>query len=431
MKFEKIILVIKCHVPTRFFLFMSPPYHFLLAFFGAVFYWFPSRRLVVVGVTGTKGKTTAVELVGKILEESGKKTASLSSVGFKIGDKKWRNELKMTMPGRFFVQKFLYDAVRAGCSYAVLEVTSEGIKQFRHRFIRFDAVVMTNLSPEHIESHGSFEKYLRAKLDIFWRLPCGGVAIINKDDPKANRFGAATAANKVWYGEIGIVTGDNFWPISDLNISENGIRFEINKHPVFSPLLGKFNFYNILAAVSVGLSQHIPIEKIISSLSRVSQIPGRLEFIQKEPFGAAVDYAHTPDSLRAAYAALKNQSQGKFICVLGAAGGGRDKWKRPEFGKIAAEFCDEIVLTDEDPHDEDPELIIKNIAAGISKDKSFQIKIDRREAIGAALKSAKPGDVVIITGKGAESFIMGPNGSKIPWDDREVVREELKKQQTI
>lgn len=428
MRVEKIILVIKRYIPMRVFLFLRPPYHFLLALFAAVFYRFPSRHLVVMGVTGTKGKTTVVELVGAVLEENGKKIASLSSLGFKIGGKKQRNELKMTMPGRFFIQKFLYDAVQAGCNYAVLEVTSEGIKQFRHRFIKFDMAVMTNLAPEHIESHGNFEKYLRAKLDIFWRLPKEGVAVINKDDPEANRFGAATAAHKIWYGETGIVVGDSFWPVSNLNITEKGIEFEINKNLVFSPLLGKFNFYNILAVISIGLSQHVSIEKIISSLSHVSQIPGRLEFIQKEPFGVVVDYAHTPESLRAVYGLLKNQSQGKLICVLGAAGGGRDKWKRPEFGRIAAEFCDEIILTNEDSYDEDSELIIRDIIKGIPKSKIFQTKIDRREAIHAALKAARPGDMVIITGKGAEPFIIGPDGSKILWDDREAVREELKKQ---
>lgn len=420
-----LLTIVKKFIPSRILRLFRPPYHFLLSFFAALFYGFPSRHIYVVGVTGTKGKTTAVELISSILAESGAKVASLSSLQFRIAGKIEPNNLKMSMPGRFFVQNFLHQARRQKCAYAVIEVTSEGIKQFRHRFINFDAAVMTNVHPEHIESHGSFEKYLRAKLDLFWRLPKNGLAIINRDDPNAVRFSAATAAQKVFYGRDGIEIQGKKEAISDIDYL-NGISFEAGARTVSSKLIGEFNFYNICAALSFGLARHIAVEKLQRGIAKVSEIPGRMEYIKKEPFAVVVDYAHTPDSLSEVYQTLSKQSS-RLICVLGAAGGGRDKWKRPEFGKIAAKFCSSIILTNEDPYDENPEDILEDIASGVPHATNATKKIDRREAIAFALKDAKAKDTVIITGKGAECWIMEKNGSKIPWDDRRVVKEELEK----
>ncbi|OGZ98577.1 MAG: hypothetical protein A3C07_03920 [Candidatus Sungbacteria bacterium RIFCSPHIGHO2_02_FULL_47_11] len=436
---ERVLANLKKILPRHVFLFLQPVYHFSLAWFAALFYGFPSRKLFVIGVTGTKGKTTVVELLHEILGETGRGAASISSLRFKVRDKEERNERKMTMPGRFFVQRFLHLAIAARCHYVILEVTSEGIKQFRHRFIKFDAAVMTNVAPEHIEAHGSFEKYLRAKLDLFWRLSRDALAVLNCDDLYVDRFRAATSAHVFLYGETGVEGGGSEWAVRSASITGQGIEFDIGGQTIVSSLLGRFNFYNILAAVSVGLNQHIPIEKIASAIERVRGIPGRLEFVQREPFVVIVDYAHTPDSLKNVYTFLREQlSARRMICVLGAAGGGRDKWKRPEFGKIAAEFCDEVILTDEDPYDEDPNQILSEIESGISNFSAFaeasagrQFPIskilDRREAIRAALKLAKPGDTVICTGKGAESWVMGPHNTKIPWDERRVVREEFDK----
>jgi len=419
-------------IPARIFTFFQPVYHFLFAFGAALFYGFPSRRLSVIGVTGTKGKTTVVELAHKVLEEGGAKVASLSSLRFKIGESEVKNDKKMTMPGRMFVQKFLHEAVKQKCKYAILEITSEGIKQFRHRFINFSAAVMTNIAPEHLETHGGFEKYLRAKLDLFWRLPKKGVAIINYDDPLGIRFSASTAAPKVFYDKNGLKFNGQVFQVRGVNINEKGVEFEINGQTVYSKLLGEFNFYNILAVLALGTSQHLAFEKMAQVIAAVSVIPGRMEFIQEEPFKIVVDYAHTPDSLRKVYAVLcepvtSNQlfPKRKLICVLGAAGGGRDKWKRPEFGKIAAEFCDEIILTNEDPYDENPISILEQIETGFSPIRNYKKVIDRREAINKALSLAQSGDTVVITGKGAEPWIMGPHSEKIPWDDREVIREEL------
>lgn len=426
----RLLFTIKKLIPLKIYLALQPPYHFLLAYLAALIYGFPSRRLMVIGVTGTKGKTTVVELLQAMLAAN-HKTASLSSLRFKIGEREFGNDLKMTMPGRFFTQKFLHRALRAGCKYAVLEVTSEGIKQFRHRFIRFDLAVMTNVAPEHLEAHGSFEKYLRAKLDLFWRLPKEGTAIINRDDRQADRFAAATEAHTVFYGKKGIAVLGKFWELKDPEL-DPGISFDLAGQKISSPLPGEFNLYNILAALAAGLALHLPLPKIIEAVAGVSGIPGRMELISPKSFTVVVDYAHTPDSLKAVYSYLKTLNpkphtlNPKLICVLGATGGGRDKWKRPEMGRIAEEFCQEVVLTNEDPYDEDPQKIIEEVALGIIQKTLVTNILDRKEAIRHALQRARVGDTVVITGKGAEPWMAGPRGTKIPWDDRQIVREELK-----
>lgn len=429
---EELLFTVKKLIPQRIFLFFRPRYHFILAFLAALILGFPSRRITVIGVTGTKGKTTTVELLHEILAEAGHKTASLSSLRFKIGEKEVKNERKMTMPGRFFVQKFLYDAAKKKCRYAVIEVTSEGIRQFRHRFIRFRMAVMVNVAPEHIESHGGYEPYLRAKLDLFWRLSKDATAVINRDDREWKRFSSATEARKIFYDTRRIVIGEKTLEVKNVEHGERGIVFDAGVTEFVSPLMGEFNLQNILAAISAAAGLHIDLAYAARAIARVAGIPGRMEFVQKSPFAVVIDYAHTPDSLRKVYGVLRSLSSKlqtpnpKLICVLGAAGGGRDKWKRRKMGEIASEFCSRIILTDEDPYDEDPESILAEVASGISGNNPVHKKVlDRRSAIREAILAARAGDTVVITGKGAEPWIMGPNRSKIPWDDREVAKEEL------
>lgn len=449
-------------------IFLLDRYYLLLAFFGAFFYVFPSRKLVVVGVTGTNGKSTVVEMCDLILREAGYQVASVSSVRFRIGEKEWRNELKMTMPGRFRLQKFLRQAVDAGCQYAVLEVTSEGIKQHRHRFIDFDVAVLTNLTPEHIESHGSFERYKAAKGYLFraltnsksrgalnskqiinhkLQIPNRKVSIVNLDDENVEYFLQFPADEKIGYGiKMSNVKCQisNVIKADDIQSLSTGFKFRL-KNPdkniylntYFNlPLLGEFNIYNALAAICVGLSQGIDLETIKGALEKMRGVPGRMEVVVQEPFTVIVDYAHTPDALQKVYATIKNSqlptSNSQLICVLGAAGGGRDKWKRPEMGKIAAKYCDQIILTNEDPYDENPSQILSEIESGILNVQFPIFKLlDRRQAIRKALNLARAGDVVIITGKGCEPWMCVAGGRKIPWDDRELVREELNKLELI
>jgi UDP-N-acetylmuramoyl-L-alanyl-D-glutamate--2,6-diaminopimelate ligase len=389
---------IKSLLPSPFLSF----YHYILAFLASFFYLWPSRKIKVIGVTGTNGKTTVTEMIAAILEKGGFKVALLNSIRFKIGHKEKKNDLRMTMPGRFILQKFLKEAVKEKCHYAVLEVTSEGIKQFRHKFIKFEIAVFTNLSPEHIESHGSFEKYREAKLKLFEATK--KVHIINLEDKNSDYFLKIPAERKITFGlEKG-----------DFNLENTKIELQIP---------GEFNLSNALSAFSVGKVLGVNEEIIREALKEFKGVPGRMEEIVSQPFKVIVDYAFTPNALEKVYQTLK-ENNNKLICVLGAAGGGRDKWKRPVLGEIASRYCEEIIVTNEDPYDEDPWQIIEQVAAG-SKGKARKI-LDRREGIKEALKLAKEGDTVVITGKGCEPSIV-IKGIKIPWDDREVVKEEFQK----
>lgn len=420
--------------------FLISAYHFILAFLGAFIYGFPSRKLKVIGVTGTNGKSTVVNLATKILEEAGFKVASISSIRFKIGEREWLNTLKMTMPGRLKIQKFLKEALRQSCQYVVLEVTSEGIKQHRHRFVNFHTAVLTNLTPEHIESHGSFEKYKEAKGKLFQKAE--DIHIINLDDKNVEYFLKFPSSQKFCYSlnensHIESLKIDcQLVKAANIKISDKGLEFNVGKIRFYLKLLGSFNVYNALAAICIGLSENIDLEIAKKALEKIESVPGRMEIIIDNPFTVIVDYAHTPDSLQKVYQTLKNLKikAGRMIGVLGAAGGGRDKWKRPEMGKIAFQYCDYIILTNEDPYDENPLLILEDIEKGFSQipNSQFQIPkyekiLDRREAIKKALSLARENDIVIITGKGAEPWMCLAHDKKIPWDDREIVREEFRK----
>lgn len=400
-------------------------YHYNLALLAAVFFGFPSKDLTVIGVTGTSGKSTTVDFIARILEESGQKTALLSSIKFKIGKKEQKNGLKMTMPGRFKLQKFLKQAKKSGCKYVVLEVTSQGIAQYRHKFINFKTAVFTNLTPEHIESHGGFENYKNAKLKLF--KVAKNNHILNLDDSNSEDFLRISAQQKWGYGfkDFDLRLPDsNLKTIFADNILDtaNGLKFSIENTEFNLNLLGRFNIYNALAAICVGLSEGISFASCKAGLEKAKGIIGRMEVVVEKPFTVIVDYAHTPEQLEAVYKSL----QGKpLICVLGSCGGGRDKWKRPVLGKIAKDYCKEVIITNEDPYDEDPMKIIEDVAEG-ANGKAQKI-LDRREAIRTALKSATPYDTIVITGKGSEPWMCIKNGKKIPWDDSQIVREELMK----
>ena len=404
---------------TGLFATLKLPYHYLLALMGAVVYRFPSRKINVIAVTGTKGKSSVVELVSAVLEEAGHRTAHASTIQFKIGDKKERNLHKMTMPGRFFLQGFLRKAVSAGCTHVVIEMTSEGARQFRHKYIELNALIFTNLAPEHIESHGSYEKYVAAKVSLAEALETSTkkdkVLVVNQDDKEAPRFLEVFSGTKCPYAKE---------DAKHRIVSDQGLSFDWNGEHIASNLPGEFNLYNILATATYAKAVGISTSTIKAGIERVKSIRGRAEKIEAgQDYTVIVDYAHTPDSLEKLYATYA----GKYRrCILGNTGGGRDTWKRPVMAGIAEKYCDEVILTNEDPYDEDPENIIREMAKGC-KQKEPLLILDRRTAIREALKRSSKGDVVLITGKGTDPYIMGPRGSKEVWDDATVVREELKK----
>ncbi len=410
--------------------------HWGISLAGAIKNKFPSRDLIVIGVTGTNGKSTVVQLLHEILTGFDLGVASTSTIRFRIKDKIVDNKLKMTMPGRSALQDFLRQAVSAGCQYAILEVTSEGLKQHRADFISFDAAVLTNVRPEHIESHGSFEKYRAAKEILFKKLSnkktkSKKISVINLDDSSALYYARHPAEEKVGYGLFKENTRANVKKVfipENIKFSASGVKFVLEGEDYASPLLGDFNLYNVLAAIALARTLEIPPKVIKEVIKNFKGTPGRLEILQEKPFLAAIDYAHTPDALEAVYRVAKSfwvRDGHKLIGVLGAAGGGRDKWKRPRMGAIAEKFCDEIFLTDEDPYTEDPEKIVHDVAQGI-KEKKYKKIMDRRLAIREALELAKRGDVVLITGKGAEKTMMTRFGA-MAWDEKAIVLEELSK----
>ena len=400
-------------------------YHLNLAFFGALIYRWPSRKLKIIGVTGTKGKSSCVYLIGKILEEVDPQVGWISSISIKDGKTEKPNPYNMTMPGRFAIQKNLFRIAKAGGKYAVVEVTSEGVLQHRHRFIDFDTAVFTNLAPEHIEAHGSFEEYKQAKGQFFKSLDENGQMVINLDDDHADYFLNFSAKKKIGYGlkdhQINIkqVKPERY------QIKKNGLIFSLNNLEFELSLLGKFNLLNALAALAVASCYEIDLVVVKKALEKIKRINGRMEEIkQGQSFRVFVDMAHTPDSYQQVFELANDLPHQKIIAVFGATGGGRDKWKRPEMGKIAARFSDYIVITNDDPYNEDERKIAQDIAVGFNGQVNYEIIIDRRKAIKKALEIASAEDIVLVLGKGAERVIKLKEGN-VSWDDRQVIKEEL------
>jgi UDP-N-acetylmuramoyl-L-alanyl-D-glutamate--2,6-diaminopimelate ligase len=421
--------VLKKIIPSFIFKFFQPFYHYSLSLFGRVFYGFAGKDMFVVGVTGTKGKTTTVEFMNAIMEEAGKKTAILSSIYKKIDNKREKKDFDNTMPGRLYIPKFLKKAKKAGCEYVFIEVTSQGVEQFRHKFIDWNMAVFLNLHPEHIESHGSFENYREAKLKFFRSLKNtksnSKNFLINGEDNNSVYF--KEAAKEISSNEREII----IFSIDDVYRLVENIKKEEN---VPDGVYSDFNLENLAAAVVFAKLRGIQYQTILKAMSSFKGLPGRLEFVSKNPYSVVVDYAHTPDSLRALYKNLRENynmaKDGRLICVLGSAGGGRDKWKRPEMGKVAAIYSDYLILTSEDPYNEDPIKIINDIKKGVdsSIDKPSKLieELDRKKAIELAIYEAKKGDIVVITGMGSQSWFYGKNG-KIAWNETEIAKNIFEK----
>lgn len=408
-------------------------YHKLLAVAAALWYRFPTIKLRVIAVTGTKGKSTVTHFITSILKAAGYRVGVVSTIQFQIGDTVWQNDTKQTTPGRFTLQKLLRAMVSDRCDFAVIEVTSHALVQSRLWGVNVDIAVLTNIARDHLEYHGGFEHYLHAKGLLFSGLARSErkfglqkTAVLPIDDAHYPYFDSFLTDRKITYGGTkGTVRA------ADTVLSAEGSRFKIqvpnDQIEVHLKLPGEFNITNALAAASAALACGIKLSAVQKGLQTDTEIPGRLEVIRAgQPFTVIVDYAHTVESLEKLLSLFRSLTKGKLFLVFGSTGGGRDKAKRPEMGAVASRFVDYIVVTDDDPYTENRMEIIEQITQGVGRKEGegmWRIR-DRREAIRLALSLASPGDTVIVAGKGCEP-IQIIEERRIPWDDRKVVRELL------
>ncbi len=410
-------------------------YHKFLAIIAATIYGFPSRQIEVIGVTGTKGKTTTTNLIASILTEAGYRVGVTSTTNFQVAERRWVNESKMTTLSPFFLQKMLREMVAARCQFAILEVSSHSLIQNRVWGVNFDVGVLTNMGEDHLDYHGGFKEYLRAKGLLFSRLnratrkpKIPKVSVLNQDDSNFPYFDQFNADRKYTFG---LKSGNCY--ANEIKYEQTGAIFMLNmpnsRIEVKLRMPGEFSVYNALAAATVALAHGISALVIKSALEKASTIAGRFEQIEAgQDFAVIVDYAHTADSLGKLLELYKSRTPGKLYAVFGATGGGRDRSKRAIMGEMADQFADMIVLTDDDPYEDDRYQIIEDIARGIKREegKGLWKMPTRYEAIRFALGQAVKGDTVVIAGKGAETVQVLAYG-KIPWDDRQVVREILAK----
>lgn len=417
-------------------------YHFFLAHIAAIRYGHPSKNMVVIGVLGTRGKTTVANLIWSCLNAAGYKAGLTGTANIRIGEKERMNTFHMTMPGRFAMQRLLAEMRDGGCRFVVVETPSEGVEQWRHIGIAYDIAIMTTLYPEYLETHGwDYErcKYMHQK--VFQNLTkqpkkkfngkiVPKTIIVNNDIEEPYLFLNNPADRKITYGI------NHSADVMAQNITEDDracAHFTVGPNMYKLGIKGVFNVSNALAAVACSSALEINQGSIQKGLESLELVPGRMEEINNTyGFYVFVDYAHDAISLETALKSLqiyKKKDAGKIILITGGQGGGRDIQKRPIMGKIAAEYADYIIIANEDPYDDDPMKIMEDIARGSEasgkvRGKNMFLEIDRREAIRRALRLAHAGDVIFVSGKGSEQSMEIKNG-KIPWDDREVVREEL------
>lgn len=432
MNLEKILNIGRKIIPKSVFKFFQPYYHLFLAISGNIKYGFPGRKLIVIGVTGTNGKSTSVELINSVLKAGGYKTGMTSSVAFEIAGKRRLNTTSRTTLGRWQLQKALRDMVNAGCTHAVIEVASEGIAWHRVWGIAFDVAVFTNLSPEHLNFHKTMENYRNTKGKLFEKLMKSKkkgfpkTIIVNADDKEWKYFYKFPAEQKITYG----LENGEVWATSIIfgDKTEFEIRDNEKKIQIKSNLRAKFNIYNMLTAYSVGKAFQIETEKIVKGIESVKNLEGRMDEIpNKRGIKIFVDYAVTPESFELLFRELRKITPGHIISVFGATGD-RDKTKRPKLGEVAARLTDEVIVTDEEPYSENPATIVDAVAGGAYRVRKngIHIILDRKEAIETALEMAKPGDTVVATGMGHETYRNIGGNKKIPWYEPDVIKAILK-----
>ena len=394
---------------------------------------YPSRRLTVIGVTGTDGKSTTCFLTLAALEACGIRAGLLTTIGARIAGKVIPNATRLTTQEAPGIQRLLAEMVDAGCSHAIVEATSHGLELHRLDALEVDIAVLTNLTPDHLDFHGTFERYRAAKTRLFRMLDeptaksVRRVAVLNRDDSAWQHFARATSKERLLYGtrsrESDVRATDIVgWPDSS-TFALVSDEWEVEASV---PLPGRFNILNATAAISVAAALGLDPYMAASGVANSPGVPGRMQRIEGAPFPVIVDYAHTPDAMRQVLEELRPLVEGRLIVVFGCAGE-RARERRSGLGGVVAELADYAVLTEEDPRSEDPDAIIDEIAramtsAGADEGERFERVSDRRDAIARALDLAQAGDLVLLAGKGHESTIERGSGS-VPWDEHVVATQ--------
>ncbi len=412
-----------------------------LALVAGTFYNHPSKRLHLIGVTGTNGKTTSTYLVRSVIEAAGRNAGLIGTIDYRVGDRVY--PAPNTTPESLDLQRLLAEMAGVGAEYCVMEVSSHALELGRTTGCTFAAAAFTNLTQDHLDFHRTMESYFQAKLQLFKGLTPDAHAVVNLDDGRTADIIARTRAQVI---TTGMSERADVRPAGVIRHGIRGLAFDVataaGSVAVESPLVGRHNVYNILTAVGIGIALGFPNDVIAAGIRNMKAVPGRMEKVAEgQPFGVIVDYAHTEDALVRLLEAVREIASSRIITVFGC-GGDRDRTKRPKMGRVAAKGSDVVIVTSDNPRTEEPLAIIGEIEAGMTsvgtrvsavtgdlrrvKGKTPYVVIaDRREAIVGAMSVAKPGDVVVLAGKGHEDYqIIGDR--KTPFDDREVAREELR-----
>lgn len=394
-----------------------------LAKVATAFYDDPSGKLKLVGITGTNGKTTMVNLLYRLFTDLGYRVGLLSTVGNRIGEQQLA--ATHTTPDAVSINALLADMVDAGCDYAFMEVSSHAVHQERIAGLQFAGGVFTNISHDHLDYHGTFRAYIDAKKKFFDDLPREAFALVNVDDKRGMVMVQNTRAKVHRFSLRGLAE----FRARILENSITGLQLELDGQEFYGRLVGTFNAYNLLAVYATAVLLDQDRMEVLTLLSNLTAAEGRMEYIRQANTGitAIVDYAHTPDALEKVLETLNDlrESGHRIITVVGC-GGDRDRAKRPKMARIACDLSDEVILTSDNPRSEDPAEILKEMETGVPAQAKHKVlsMVDRRTAIKTAVKLAKPGDLVLVAGKGHEKY-QEIKGVKHPFDDKEILKEEF------
>lgn len=397
------------------------------------FFDYPGRKVRLIGVTGTNGKTTTTHIIRDVLMRAGYKVGLIGTIHTLIGERSL--PVRNTTPDVVDLQATLAQMVASNIDYVVMEVSSHALALGRIAGCEFDVGVFTNLTRDHLDFHGTFENYTAAKARLFELLTSPDnvktrkTAVINIDDPAANSMLASAQCAQITYSIHNQATLTALNPVIEPRGVSFTMKYQDNAIPLHLKITGMFNIYNTLAAVGAMLAEEISPAIIKAALEEFQSVPGRFELVDAgQPFSVIVDYAHTPDGLENILRTAQQFAKGRIIVVFGC-GGDRDRTKRPIMGKLAADYGDVVIATSDNPRTEDPVFILQEVEAGIkqglTRGKTYEVIVDRRQAIAKAIEQAKPDDIVIIAGKGHETYQILKDRT-VPFDDRQVARELIK-----